>query len=49
VEAVSRWFQKKTPLLDRNQEFKLPPRPQPRRRKTDAVEVGARAAAVGKE
>jgi len=49
VEAVSRWFQKKTPLLEADQEFKLPPRPQLRRRKTDVVEVGARAAAVGKE
>ena len=36
VEAVSRWFQGKTPLLDASQEFKLPPRPEPRRRKTDA-------------
>lgn len=48
VEAVSRWFRKKTPLLEADKEFKLPPRPQLRRRKTD-VEVGARAAAVGKE
>ena len=47
VEAVSRWFQKKTPLLDPEHEFKLPPVPQPRRRKTD-VEPTARGAKAGK-
>ena len=35
VEAVARWHQSKSPLLDATQEFKLPPRPTPRRRKTD--------------
>ena len=48
VEAVARWFQKRTPLLEPDKEFKLPPKPQPRRRKTDLVEA-ARAAGVGKE
>src|SRR5580704_479378 len=37
VEAVGRWHQKKTPLLEPDKEFKLPPRPY-RRRKTDFVE-----------
>jgi UDP-N-acetylglucosamine 2-epimerase (non-hydrolysing) len=45
VEAVSRWYQKKTPLLEQDQEFKLPPRPQSRRRKTD---LAATVAAAGK-
>jgi len=48
VEAVARWFQKRTPLLEPDKEFKLPPKPQPRRRKTDLVEA-AKAAGVGKE
>jgi UDP-N-acetylglucosamine 2-epimerase (non-hydrolysing) len=48
VEAVSRWHAKKTPLLEANQQFKLAPRPQPRRRKSDAGE-NARMAAAGKE
>jgi UDP-N-acetylglucosamine 2-epimerase (non-hydrolysing) len=47
VEAVSRWFQKKTPLLDPEHEFKLPPAPKPRRRKTD-IEEAARGAKAGK-
>ncbi len=49
VEAVARWFQGQTPLLDASQEFKLPPRPHPRRRKTDLLE-GAKVAgaATGK-
>jgi UDP-N-acetylglucosamine 2-epimerase (non-hydrolysing) len=38
VEAVGRWHQKKTPLLEPDKEFKLPPRPHRRRRKTDLVE-----------
>jgi UDP-N-acetylglucosamine 2-epimerase (non-hydrolysing) len=46
VEAISRWHQKKTPLLEADHEFKLPPRPAPRRRKTD---VAARTTAAGKE
>jgi UDP-N-acetylglucosamine 2-epimerase (non-hydrolysing) len=48
VEAIARWYQKKSPLLDAEREFKLPPRPDPRRRKTDSAEIAARAAA-GKE
>jgi UDP-N-acetylglucosamine 2-epimerase (non-hydrolysing) len=47
VEAVGRWFQKKTPLLEPGKEFKLPPKPQPRRRKSD-LEEAARTAAAGK-
>ncbi len=35
VEAIARWHQRKTPLLDADKEFKLPPRRNPRRRKTD--------------
>jgi len=38
VEAITRWYQGKTPLLDPEKEFKLPPRPRPRRRKTDVLE-----------
>jgi UDP-N-acetylglucosamine 2-epimerase (non-hydrolysing) len=37
VEAISRWHQGKMPLLEPEQEFKLPPRPHPRRRKSDLV------------
>ena len=48
VEAVARWHLKKTPLLEPEQEFKLPPRPQPRRRKSDFAEA-AKGAAAGKE
>jgi UDP-N-acetylglucosamine 2-epimerase (non-hydrolysing) len=48
VEAVARWYAKKTPLLEADQQFKLAPRPQPRRRKTD-LEERARKAAAGKE
>lgn len=44
VEAIARWHQKKTPLLDAGKEFKLPPRRNPRRRKSDlpdhATKVG---------
>jgi len=47
VEAVSRWYQKKIPLLEPGQEFKLPPRPHPRRRKTDRQEAAAKTAAAG--
>ncbi|HYA23847.1 MAG TPA: UDP-N-acetylglucosamine 2-epimerase (non-hydrolyzing) [Terriglobales bacterium] len=46
VEAVGRWHQKQTPLLEPDKEFKLPPRPQLRRRKSDRVE--AKVAAAGK-
>jgi UDP-N-acetylglucosamine 2-epimerase (non-hydrolysing) len=48
VEALARWFQKKTPLLEADKQFKLAPRPQPHRRKSDAEER-ARGAAAGKE
>ena len=37
VEAIGRWYQKKTPLLEPNKEFKLPARAHPRRRKTDRM------------
>ena len=49
VEAVARWYQKKTPLLEADKQFKLGPRPHPRRRKSDAEENAAKAAAAGKE
>jgi len=45
VEAVARWYQKKTPLLEPEKEFKLPPRPQPRRRKNDLPEAVQKATA----
>ncbi len=48
VEAVARWHAKKTPLLEADKQFKLAPRPIPRRRKSDAEE-NARKAAAGKE
>ena len=48
VEAVSRWYQKKTPLLEADKEFKLPPKPHLRRRKTDLVEAAANAVGAGK-
>lgn len=35
LEAISRWHQGKTPLLEPEKEFRLPPEPHPRRRKTD--------------
>lgn len=47
VEAVARWHQKKTPLLEADKQFKLAPRPTPRRRKGDFE--GSKAAAAGKE
>jgi UDP-N-acetylglucosamine 2-epimerase (non-hydrolysing) len=47
VEAVARWYKKETPLLPQEKEFKLAPRPQPRRRKTDLVEQ-AKTVAAGK-
>jgi len=49
VEAVGRWFQKKTPLLEADKEFKLPSRPHPRRRKSDQAQGTAKAATAGKE
>lgn len=48
VEAVSRWHQKITPLLEADQEFKLSSVPQPRRRKTDFSETAAKSAKAGK-
>src|ERR1700690_1808825 len=48
VEAVARWYQKKTPLLEADKQFKLAPRPLPRRRKSDS-ESAHKAAAAGKE
>ncbi|MBV8892474.1 MAG: UDP-N-acetylglucosamine 2-epimerase, partial [Acidobacteria bacterium] len=45
VEAVARWHRKLTPLLEPDKEFKLPPRPQPRRRRTDVPTSVAKAAA----
>jgi UDP-N-acetylglucosamine 2-epimerase (non-hydrolysing) len=49
VESVARWYAKKTPLLEAGKQFKLPPRPQPRRRKSDLEESARKAAAAGKE
>jgi hypothetical protein len=39
VEVLSRWFQGKTPLLEPEKEFKVPPWRGPRRRKTDFPET----------
>jgi UDP-N-acetylglucosamine 2-epimerase (non-hydrolysing) len=47
AEAIARWHEKKTPLLEQDKQFKLPPRPQPRRRKTDIEEAARKAAAAG--
>lgn len=47
VETVSRWHQKKIPLLEADKQFKLGPRPPPRRRKTD-TEDATKAATAGK-
>jgi hypothetical protein len=47
VEAISRWHQKKTPLLEADKEFKLPVRAKPRRRKSDLVEA-AKSATAGR-
>jgi UDP-N-acetylglucosamine 2-epimerase (non-hydrolysing) len=44
VEAITRWHQGKTPLLDPEKEFKLPPRSHQSRRKTDALEEAKVAA-----
>ena len=43
VEAITRWHQGKTPLLAPEKEFKLPPRPILRRRKTDLTESAMEA------
>jgi len=45
---VARWHQKKTPLLQPEKEFKLAPKPHPRRRQSDFAE-SAKAVAAGKE
>jgi UDP-N-acetylglucosamine 2-epimerase (non-hydrolysing) len=44
AEALSRWYQGKTPLLEPSKEFKLPPRPHPRRRKTDSLQSAEKMA-----
>ncbi len=49
VEAIARWHAGKTPLLEPDKQFKLPPRPQPRRRRTDLEQAAAKSAAAGKE
>jgi UDP-N-acetylglucosamine 2-epimerase (non-hydrolysing) len=51
VEAITRWHQKKTPLLEADKQFKLAPRPSPRRRQSDTEESArkAKAASAGKE
>jgi len=49
VEAIARWHAHKTPLLEPDQQFKLPPRPQPRRRKTDSVASSLGAVAAGRD
>jgi len=38
AEAISRWHNGKSPLLEPEKEFKLPPRPPRRRRKTDPLD-----------
>ena len=38
VEAVVRWHRQLTPLLEPDKEFRLPPPPCPRRRRTDVVQ-----------
>jgi UDP-N-acetylglucosamine 2-epimerase (non-hydrolysing) len=43
LEAITRWHQGKMPLLEPEKEFKLPPRPPLRRRKSDAVEDASAA------
>lgn len=49
IEAIARWYEKKTPLLEPEKEFKLPPASHPRRRISDLVEAAGKAAAAGKE
>lgn len=49
VEAIARWHAHKNPLLEPDKQFKLPPRPQPRRRKTDCVASALGAAAAGRD
>jgi UDP-N-acetylglucosamine 2-epimerase (non-hydrolysing) len=49
VEAIARWYARKTPLLEPDKQFKLPPRPQPRRRKTDNVVPALDVVAAGRD
>src|SRR5579864_1713102 len=42
VEAVARWHQGKSPLLEPDKEFRLPPRQRPRRRKSDLIEEASK-------
>jgi UDP-N-acetylglucosamine 2-epimerase (non-hydrolysing) len=39
LEAITRWHQGKTPLLEPEKEFKLPPKPTLRRRKSDTLDA----------
>jgi UDP-N-acetylglucosamine 2-epimerase (non-hydrolysing) len=39
LEAITRWHQGKTPLLEPEKEFKLPPKPALRRRKSDTLDA----------
>ena len=48
VESVWRWYQKKSPLLEADQQFKLGPRPAHRRRKSDIEKIASKAAVAGK-
>jgi hypothetical protein len=49
VEAIARWHAHKTPLLEPDQQFKLPPPPIRRRRKTDCVATALGAVAAGRD
>jgi UDP-N-acetylglucosamine 2-epimerase (non-hydrolysing) len=49
VEAIARWHAGKTPLLEEDKQFKLPPRAHPRRRKTDFAAPALMAAAAPME
>ena len=46
VEAFARWYQTKTPLLERDREFKVPASAHPRRRKSDVPEPADKAVKV---
>lgn len=48
AEAIARWHQKKTPLLEPEREFKLPLPKHPRRRKTDFPTTVIKSVAAGK-
>ena len=47
VEAIARWHRKEMPLLPEEKQFKVPPRPTPRRRKEDFVAEKATAVTAG--